>query len=199
MEIKKVNISELIPAVYNPRIELQKEDKEYQNLKNSIQKFGYVEPIIVNKVTNTIVGGHQRLNVLKDLGYTDIDVIYVELDKENEKLLNIALNKIDGFWDNEKLSNLLKDLKATNDNIDLSLTGFDTHELDTLLTDLNTDLEIELHDLFQEKDDSKRKEEEYIFSLGDIKIHVSLEDYNIILNIYNQNPKNYLIEKLKGE
>ena len=92
MEITKVHVDELNNAVYNPRKDLKPTDAEYIKLKNSIEHFGYVDPIIVNKNGNIVVGGHQRLKVLKDLGYKEIDVVYVELNKTDEKALNIALN-----------------------------------------------------------------------------------------------------------
>lgn len=130
MELIKYNIDELKKAEYNPRKELTPEDKEYQKIKNSIEEFGYVEPIIINK-DKTIIGGHQRLNVLKDLGYTEVECIEVYLDKTKEKALNIALNKITGEWDYSKLGDLLLELDA--ENFDLELTGFDNNEIEDLL------------------------------------------------------------------
>lgn len=144
MEMKKYYINDLIPATYNPRKQLTPEDKEYQKIKKSIQEFGYVEPIIINK-DKTIIGGHQRLNVLRDLGYTDIDVIEIDIDKTKEKALNVALNKISGEWDIDKLGLLLNELKT--DNFDLDITGFDADELDGIL--FNVD---ELDDTFDLKD-----------------------------------------------
>lgn len=99
MELKKMNINDLQPANYNPRVDLEEHDEEYQKIKRSIKKFGYVDPIIWNKKTNNIVGGHQRFKVLKDLGYQEVDVSVVDLDEQAEKTLNIALNKVEGDWD----------------------------------------------------------------------------------------------------
>lgn len=73
MLIIKKKIDELKPANYNPRKNLKPGDKEYEKLKKSITEFGYVEPVIYNKRTGIVVGGHQRLKVLKDLGYEEID------------------------------------------------------------------------------------------------------------------------------
>lgn len=95
-------ISELKPAEYNPRKKLQPGDPEYEDIKRSIETFGYADPIIINK-GGTIIGGHQRLTVLRDLGYEEVSVIVVDLDKNHEKALNIALNKITGEWDQELL------------------------------------------------------------------------------------------------
>ena len=73
MEILKKQLDELIPADYNPRKDLQPGDPEYEKLKRSIQEFGYVEPVIWNKQTGHIIGGHQRWKVLRDLGITELD------------------------------------------------------------------------------------------------------------------------------
>ena len=95
MEIRKIEINELIPATYNPRKDLKSSDEEYQKIKRSILEFGFVSPLVVNK-DMTVIGGHQRLKVLQELGYTEVECIIVDLDKTKEKALNIALNKISG-------------------------------------------------------------------------------------------------------
>ena len=77
MLIEKINVSLLQPAAYNPRVELKPGDKEYEKLKKSIQEFGFVEPVIWNKSTGNVVGGHQRLSVLRDLGYKEVDCVVV--------------------------------------------------------------------------------------------------------------------------
>ena len=126
MEIVKVNINELISPEYNPR---QITDEEMEKLKNSINEFGYIAPIIVNKHNNHIVGGNQRYEALKSLGYTDVDVVFVdEQDIQREKALNIALNKISGEWDFVKLADIIDDLELND--FDISLTGFDDLELE---------------------------------------------------------------------
>ena len=131
MEFKKLQISDLKPASYNPRKELKPGDKEYEKIKNSITEFGYVDPIIVNEQTGmTVVGGHQRLNVLKDLGYTEIDCVVISIDKTKEKALNIALNKITGEWNQELLADLIKDLQASDFNVEF--TGFEPPEIEQL-------------------------------------------------------------------
>ena len=106
MEFKRLKIADLIPASYNPRKKLKPGDKEYQKIKNSITEFGYVEPVIVNS-DMTIIAGHQRATVLTDLGYEEIDCIVIDIDKQKEKALNIALNKITGEWNKELLADLM--------------------------------------------------------------------------------------------
>ncbi len=131
MRIESKEISELIPAPYNPRKDIQPGDVEYEKLKRSLHEFGYVEPVIWNAQTGHVVGGHQRLKVLRELGETEIDCVIVDLTDAEEKALNIALNKISNDWDIEKLEALLRDLQSTD--IDISLTGFDLEDIDALL------------------------------------------------------------------
>ncbi len=133
MEIQKVSASQLKAAEYNPRKDLKPGEPEYEKLKRSIEEFGYVEPVIWNQTTGNVVGGHQRLKVLLQLGQTKIDCVVVELDAQREKALNVALNKVSGFWDNDKLASLISDLSATD--FDVSLTGFDAAEIDLLFKD----------------------------------------------------------------
>jgi ParB-like chromosome segregation protein Spo0J len=132
MEFKKVFISELKPAKYNPRKDLQPNDPEYQQIKGSIEEFGYVEPVIINS-DNTVIGGHQRLKVLKELGNAQIDVVQIDTPKNKEKALNVALNKISGEWDMDRLTVLLGELKTEGL---LEITGFDEKEFAALKADL---------------------------------------------------------------
>ena len=133
MDIQKIEIERLNPAKYNPRKDLQPGDEEYEKLKRSIEQFGYVEPVIWNKTTGNVVGGHQRLKVLADMGEKEVECVVVELDAAREKALNVALNKISGEWDKDKLALVIADLQVAD--FDVSLTGFDADELDDLFKD----------------------------------------------------------------
>tara|TARA_R100001443_G_C3301057_1_gene165298 strand:+ start:296 stop:781 length:486 start_codon:yes stop_codon:yes gene_type:complete len=101
MNIEKIQINKLKAATYNPR---QISTKQYKDLKESINKFGLVDPIIVNKCY-TIIGGHQRYKICKDLEYKEIGCIVLDLNKEQEKELNIRLNKNTGTFDIDILAN----------------------------------------------------------------------------------------------
>lgn len=131
MDIQKIKAELLNPAAYNPRKDLKPGDSEYEKLKRSISEFGFVEPVVWNKQTGNVVGGHQRLKVMLDLGHAEIDCVVVDLDPQKEKALNIALNKIQGDWDTEKLAALVADLDASA--FDVSLTGFEAAEIDELM------------------------------------------------------------------
>lgn len=132
MLIKKVFVSQINPAPYNPRVDLKPEDPEYQKLEQSITNFGYVEPIVWNCQTGNLVGGHQRLKILVAQGLTEVEASVVDLPLSKEKALNLALNKIRGGWDNDKLAVLLDELQKIPD-FDLGLTGFDLPEISEIL------------------------------------------------------------------
>lgn len=125
MKIIRKRIADMERATYNPRVELQPGDAEYETLKRSLEQFGMVEPVVWNERTNRVVGGHQRLTLEAALGHEEVDVSVVDLDEIKEKELNIALNKIGGRWDTEKLG-------AVFDNLgDRALeTGFTQPEID---------------------------------------------------------------------
>ena len=132
-ELKVLPISVLKPAAYNPRKKLKKGDKEYEKIKNSIEEFGFADPLVVN-ADMTIIGGHQRLTVAADLGYAEVPCAVVDVDKVREKALNIALNKITGAWDTQLLADLLDDLKGYDYNLDM--TGFDAAEIGELFSSI---------------------------------------------------------------
>ena len=135
MLVKTLPINELKPADYNPRKDLKPGDPEYDKLKRSLAEFGYVEPVIYNHTTGRIVGGHQRVKVLADLGHDTVDCVVVELDETREKALNVALNKISGEWDQDKLALLIADLDASD--FDAELTGFNDEEIQSLIGSLD--------------------------------------------------------------
>nr|DAG45292.1 MAG TPA: ParB protein [Caudoviricetes sp.] len=126
MRIEEHFISEIHESEYNPRITLDKLSREYRAIKQSILDYGFVEPIVVNDITMSCVGGHQRLAVMRDMGMEKIECAMVHIeDAEKEKALCIALNKIKGEWDTEKLDELLGD-----DELRKFEMGFDNIEVD---------------------------------------------------------------------
>ena len=129
MKLEEKSIRELNAAKYNPRITLEPGMEEFEKLRRSIEHFGDVEPIVWNKQTGNVVGGHQRLQVMKFLGWDRAIVSVVDMSEEEEKLLNIALNKAKGEWDNAKLEALLREI----DTESLDFTGFGADELAVLL------------------------------------------------------------------
>lgn len=198
MKFVKKKITDLIPADYNPRKDLKPGDPDYEKLKHSMKEFGYVDPIIWNQQTGRVVGGHQRLKILQDEGLKEAECVVVNLDEEKEKALNIALNKISGDWDKDKLALLMTDLQASD--LDISLTGFDEDEISDLLAteddthDDDFDIDSELDKpIFSKSGDlwhlgkhtllcgDATKTESYQKLLGDHKVNLVLTDppYNV--------------------
>ena len=132
LAIEQVACARLIMAPYNPRL---MPEGEMEKLIRSIQQFGFVEPLVVRRQDNTIIGGHQRLAAAAALGMTRVPVVYVDVTEAQAKALNLALNKIQGEWDLPKLGDLLEELQALPD-LDETLSGFDEREIESLLAEL---------------------------------------------------------------
>lgn len=158
MKIEKKKLTELKPSPYNPR---KISNEQLERLKGSIEKFDLVEPIIWNKKTGNVVGGHQRLKVLEDLGRTETEVVVVNFKLSEEKALNLALNKISGDWDLPKLKDVIIDIDTGE--FPIELTGFDYDELKDLIDYPEEDLIPQSED-----DDVPEAPEEPITKLGDL-------------------------------
>ena len=133
MEIRTMKMELLRMAGYNPRADLQPDDPEYESLKKSILRFGHVQPVVWNEDTGCVVGGHQSLKVLQDIGYKEVECAVVHMNELEEKALNIALNKISGRWDMDKLSDIIGEL--VEDGLE-EFTGFCEKEIEKLLEEM---------------------------------------------------------------
>jgi len=133
IQIEQVPIGELKPDLANPR---RISEQELETLTRSIQEFGLIDPIIARREDKMLIGGHQRLLAARKLGYKTVPVVLTDLTIEQGRLLNIALNKISGSFDQELLARLLKELQEVPD-IDLSLSGFEDDELKRLWKSLD--------------------------------------------------------------
>ena len=133
MNLQRIAMDRLKPAKYNPRKDLKPGDPAYEKIKRSLNDYGYLDPVIWNEVTGNIVGGHQRYKILAAEGITEIDCVVVHIENpQEEKALNIALNKAVGEWEPVALAELLTDLQRSG--YDLSATGFDAAEIDDLFS-----------------------------------------------------------------
>jgi len=146
MKIELIKTSKLKPATYNPR---QISTKQYNDLKKSIEKFSLVDPIIINRDL-TVIGGHQRLKVCKELKYKVVECVVLDLSKEDERELNIRLNKNTGDWDFDLLSNF--------DIDELVDWGFKHIELDINIDKLDDDTNDSVTITVKEDDLVKAKE-----------------------------------------
>ncbi len=142
MNIQKISLNKINPATYNPRRDLKPDDPEFKQLLRSIDEFGCVQLLIWNKRTSNLVSGHQRLKILQAKGIKEAYVSIVDLPPEKEKALNIALNKISGDWDQDKLNMLLDELLEIPD-FDVELTGFELPDIENMLADILKDSDSE--------------------------------------------------------
>lgn len=126
IKVEDIEIEKLIPATYNPR---EMNEEEMEKLVNSLKKFGQVDDIVINK-DMTIIGGHQRVSAAKRLGWTKVKCKVLDLDKDNEKLLNLAMNKIVGRWNEDKLLDLIKYVSVLPE---VGSSGFNKEEIDQYL------------------------------------------------------------------
>ena len=134
IQIEQIPIGELRPDPANPR---RISDQELETLTRSIREFGLIDPIIARREDKMVIGGHQRLLAARKLGYKTVPVVLADLTVDQAHLLNIALNKISGSFDQELLARLLSELKQVPE-IDLSLSGFGDEELKKLLKSLDS-------------------------------------------------------------
>ena len=200
-------IKDLNPAEYNPRKKLKPGDKEYEKIKSSIVEFGFADPVVVNS-DMTIIGGHQRVTVAASLGYTEVPCAIVDVDKTQEKALNIALNKITGEWNQELLADLIQDLQ--NSNFDVGTTGFEPPEIEQLFSKVH-DKKIEEDDFDVEAELKKPT----VAQMGDVWIlgkhrvicgdSILPETYNVLMEgkkanlVLTDPPYNVNVEETAGK
>jgi ParB-like chromosome segregation protein Spo0J len=182
MNIKVLDINSIKPSEFNPRIQLDVESEEFQKIKGSIIEFGLVEPLLVNEVNMSIIGGHQRYAVLKFLGYKEVPCVLInEPDEEREKALCVGLNKIKGEWDSDKLTALLNEA-----GVNESITGFDKTE-DDINQYFVDEEDIDEEDIDEEDIDEEDVDEEDVdcggtmIKVGHISFKISLYEYDCII------------------
>ena len=204
MQLEEIKLSELKPSQYNPR---RMEESQYKKLQKSMETYGLVDPIIINLKNNHIIGGHQRYTVLReksgnDVDYEDLTLQLLRLgdvgwvfqetditikDENDEKGMNLSLNRLDGEFDENKLNDLFSELMAAD--YDMDLTGFEDYDVIEYTMD-DYDLE-----LFQEE-----KEENTPSDSNNNIANDGVSSYNLTFNTNQQRQKfiNW-ISKLKQE
>lgn len=133
LSVVEVPIDELRPDPANPR---RISDQQLEALTRSLREYGFVQPVLARREDKTVIGGHQRLLAARRLGYKTVPTVFLDLTQEQARLLNLALNRISGDWDQELLARLLADLQPV-EALDLTLSGFTQDELDKLLRSLD--------------------------------------------------------------
>lgn len=209
INVEKIDINSLVPADYNPR---KISDKDYENLKNSIDEFGIVSPIIINLSDNTIISGHQRFDVLYyennvselyllklgDIGWVFTETDLTIKDKNYEKTLNLALNRIHGEFDEEKVNEVLIELEELH--LD-HLTGFDL-ELDDIdynfISRLDDDYDDDVYEYDDDYDDDLNEDivDEYFDEEeNEETIEETIEENEFAETNNNQKEKNNRIRR----
>lgn len=155
MLIKTMTMKSIKPADYNPRKALKPGDFQFEKIRRSIETFGNVEPIVWNERTGNIVGGHQRYEVLKGMGIKETEVSVINVSPEEEKLLNVALNKIKGEWDFDKLTEILDEFDG---NSEITLSGFSPQEIAILCADANAAAEEVIDNTLESFDEEEEEE-----------------------------------------
>nr|DAU24229.1 MAG TPA: ParB protein [Caudoviricetes sp.] len=178
MLIRKIDINTIMESEFNPRIKLEKNSKEYKKIAASIEQFGFVEPLVVNEYNMCCIGGHQRLQILKDIGVTEVECVIInESDPNREKTLCIALNKIKGDWDMEKLAFLLSD-----EDVTAFPTGFDDGEveIEKYLKDIEPE---EISDKVQEEaENTEEKDAVTVIKIGNFSFTVKGSEYYALID-----------------
>jgi DNA modification methylase len=133
LTVEQVPIESLHPDPANPR---RISDDELDALTRSLRQWGFVQPVLARREDGTVIGGHQRLVAARRLGLATVPVIWLDLDTEQSRLLNLALNRIGGDWDEQLLARLLADLGRV-EGLDLTLSGFGDDEIAATLRKLD--------------------------------------------------------------
>lgn len=178
-KLKKVKISELKPNPDNPRINLDKNSFMYQELVESIKRFGYVNPIIVNKRTKRVISGHLRLEVLKNLKVKEVEVIEVDIPKNKEHGLVIGLNSIKGDWDINKLQSLVH--KLINSKVEFKGSGLTDGEIKVLLNQVG-----EEHKIKQVLQQNNNITIKWSCNIGACSFKISNELFNRCMDLIEQ-------------
>lgn len=170
MQTKRMLLRDIRPAAYNPRKRLEPGEKEYEALKGSIERWGLVDPLVVNARTGNLISGHQRYYILTNLGETETEAVAVDLDERQEKLLNVAMNKVEGQWDYGKLETLLSEFETD----EILFTGFSEGEIETLFGEEADDVVEEYEDA--DTGDEENEDESGSDDDGEFSIYLSFPD-----------------------
>lgn len=192
MRIEKKSISDLNRAAYNPRVALQPGDEEYESICYSLEHYGLIQPIVWNERTGNVVSGHQRLTVLQNQGIQEVEVSVVNLDDLAEKQLNVALNKTEGSWDNDKLTDLLIELGD-----DAIYTGFTSEEIEVLQHEILSYFDDEAAD---EHEEQLRQQNEDYFCLALTFDEADKKTIRAYIKEHGEAPiVRTILRKIKGE
>jgi len=161
MNVRLMDINVLKPAPYNPRKDLTPDDREWQKIERSLYEFDLLMPIVFNERTGHIIGGHQRVKILASHGITQVETNVLNIGEEEEKLLNVRLNKIKGHWDTVKLAALLREIHEEGGLDGIESAGFEKFEYESLADEFS-----HIDDLLDEdfSDTGKNESETFVIT-----------------------------------
>lgn len=142
-----VEIGQLQRAKYNPRIISA---AEMSKLKKSLREFGFVQPLIARAGDMLLIGGHQRLTAYQEIlaedgtppfeiDFARVPVVLLDISDAKAMALNLALNKISGEWDYEKLGEVFETLKGDEA---MSFAAFDSDEVDRVIQGISVSVDV---------------------------------------------------------
>lgn len=156
---QKMKLADMTPAPYNPRTDLQPEDEEYQQIRASIINHGLLQPMVYNKRTGHVAGGNQRRKILMDGGVEECTCIVIDVSLQQEKRINLALNKIGNMWDQPKLRDIFS--KLEEEDYDLSKTAFTDNEVAKLMMDMEASVDSFFQDDEEDEESKQKKVRQY--------------------------------------
>ena len=156
ISVEHVDIESLRPYESNPRV---MPEEEMQALERSIERFGLVDPFVVRRQDSTVIGGNQRLVAAQRVGLRQVPVVFLDISEDEARVLNLALNRIQGHWDEPLLAALLRELEDLPD-VDVSFSGFGRDEIDQLIAGLEISVVDENDDEEFDVDAALRRAEE---------------------------------------
>jgi hypothetical protein len=179
-EYKVMPVKDIEVSPYNPRIKLKPEDKEYQDIRESLVNFGLSQCLVVNKRTGWLVGGEQRLKILKDMGQKEIPVMVVDLSEDEEKELNLALNEVKGRYDTVKLKTMLNDIRRRKGRLPV---GFDDTKYNSVMQEFkNTKKADFLDDVIDESHEEAQRESAELMQELENSTNFDLSEEYVVLS-----------------
>lgn len=186
MEIQLMPVAELVEhfAEYNPR---QITEANLIRLQQSIEEFGFVVPVVYNRLTERVISGHQRIRAAGLAGVAQIPVTVIEMEEPQEKKLNLALNKIEGRWDYQLLEETIMGIMDSDPDLEITLTGFSQTDLAEIFASTKTDVHENAEEVYERLVATNKTQAAFItFQSPEATFTCSMSSYQaLLLRLHN--------------